>query len=183
MPGPPVIEYHRLVARVMHLQSIMVAGVALLGAVACSGGDDSTTASTTAAPTTTATIASTAPTDFRDEAEAICAEVSSELGDIALPDGAAPVVAADALRSMVDANRDGVDQLRSVEIPSEYQEPFESWLDLVDETAKNLEVGSLALRAGDNDAFSQALRDADDASIRASAAAQELGLPGCAFSG
>lgn len=167
----------------MQLLSVMAAGSALLGAVACSGDDSPTTAPMTQAPTTTATVASTDPDDFRDEVQAICADVSSELGDVALPDGATPVVAANALRSMVDANRDGVDQLRLVEIPPEFEEAFGSWLDLVDETAKNLEIGSLALRAGDNDAFARALQDADDASVRASAVALELGLPGCAFSG
>jgi hypothetical protein len=174
----------------MKLLSIVVAGGALLGAAACTGSDGATTgpsaASTIAAttgPSAASTISATDPGDFRDEAQAICADVSSELRAVALRDGATPVEAANSLRSMVDANRDGVDRLRMVETPPQFEETFGSWLDLVDETAKYLEVGSLALRAGDDEAFAQALQDANDASVQASAAAQDLQLPECAFSG
>ncbi len=174
-------------APTIRVLSILVAGGALLGATACESDENTPTAPESAStfstpPASNATTASPEPGDFRDVAEAICADVSIELSEVALQDGAAPVDAANALRSMVDANRTGVDRLRLVETPPAFAQAFESWLDLVDETAKYLEVGSLALRAGDNGAFAQALKDADATGVQASAAARDLGLPGCAFS-
>ena len=120
---------------------------------------------------------------FRRSVENICADVTDALVDRAQQDGATPAAAADTLRSMVDANRDGVDRLRALEVPADTSEAFASWLDLVDETAKQLEVGSLALRAGDEETFTRALDEAQAVGTRASAAALELGLPNCAFSG
>ncbi len=161
----------------MRLLSVMVAGAAFLGATACSRGDGATTT------TSASTVASVDSESFRNDVQTICAEVSNELRDAAPQNGASPASAATALGSMVEVNRDGVDRLRAIEAPPQLAEAFDSWLDLVEETARYLEVGSLALRAGDDTVFPQALRSAEDAGVRASAAAQELELPACAFSG
>lgn len=172
----------RAVPALVALGCVLVAGCADDGE---SGGAE--IAPTVSAPSTApVAVASTIDLDrdeFRRSVEAICADVTDALVDRAPLDGASPAAAATVLRSMVDANREGVDRLRALDVPAELDEEFASWLDLVDETAAQLEVGSLALRAGDEEKFAQALGEAQAVGAQASTAALELGLPDCAFSG
>ena len=180
-------RYHRPVALMKRtVPMLVVLGVML--AAGCTGNGD--TDGGAVAPTvklpasdSPAQVSTVAPVrdEFRRSVETICADVTAALVDRAPREGATPAAAAAALTSMVDANRGGVDRLRVLEAPAELPDAFSSWLDLVDETARHLEVGSLALRAGDEATFTQALGEAAEEGAEASAAALELGLPGCAF--
>ena len=168
----------------MGLLTRAVSALLVAGSVLASGctddGDTDGTASASTAPTSTV---DPVRDEFRRSVETICSDVTDALVDRAPSDGATPAAAAAALTSMVDANRDGVDRMRALLLPADVEEEFASWLDLVDETAKQLEVGSLALRAGDEATFTQAMGEAQEVGAQASAAALELGLPDCAFSG
>jgi len=97
--------------------------------------------------------------------------------------GATPEQAAAAFRAIAEANRTGVDRLRALDAPPRAGRDYQSWLDLMDETANKLEAAGLALQAGDDAAFQDAVTDAEATSQQAATAAQGLQLPACVFTG
>ncbi|MCU0267969.1 MAG: hypothetical protein MUF83_04910 [Acidimicrobiales bacterium] len=154
-------------------------GVAVLCGAGCSG-DDGTTGDAPAA--TTAVVAVDADA-FRSQAEAICVEVGDEIRTASPAAGATPEQASTAFLTIAAANRAGVDRLRALTAPPDLDTDYRAWLELMDQTANDLEAAALALQVGDDRAFQDAVTEAEATSQQAGTAAARLQLPACVFTG
>jgi hypothetical protein len=116
--------------------------------------------------------------EFVSKANDICADVNDGLQEIREPagiDDLAPVLD----EGLVVVN-DGVAELRDLKPPESLSDPYDAWLDKVEESAHAIEEARDAARRNDQAAVGLALQEGDDANTEANRLAAQLGLTTCA---
>lgn len=154
-----------------------VAGLAIIGAAAliagCGGGDDDTTTTVAEAPP------ALSAEEFRDQANAVCADISARTDEIDFPE--TPEGIADALDQVRDAQDEGVDRLRDITPPEEFEAEWEEAIGLQEELVAAVGDAVDRIEAGDDPetVFIELSGATEEQSERLDEIAADLGLDEC----